>query len=454
MYPAFRDLVTVRRTGEASPLADPATPRTTGSLASRVPATVVLLGVTSLLTDVSSEMVTAILPLYLTYELRFTALQFGLYLGLAEGVQALVRIAGGVAADRRSRYKALALGGYITSAVTRLALLFTAGAWIRTTGVLLADRVGKGIRTAPRDAMISLAAAPGMLGRAFGVHRALDATGALLGPLVAFGILAALPGAYRAVFLVSFSIALVGVAVLALFVNPVRRAALPASGFRAALVHDVLRSGPLRRLALAATMLGLLTIGDAFIFLGYRRVADIRLEFFPLLFTGMSLVYLLLAVPVGRLADRIGRRVVLLAGYAVLGLVYVVLLDPPPGVLGLVAVIGGLGLFYAATDGVLMAAASELLGPRARATGLAVVATGTAIGRFGASLLFGLVWTRYGPETAFTWFAVAMPVAVLVSWRLTAPRGPGPDETAGDPVPAPVPATSAALLVPVEGAVR
>ena len=228
-------------------------------------------------------------------------------------------------------------------------------------------------------------------------------------------------------------------AVLALFVNPVRRAALPASGFRAALVHDVLRSGPLRRLALAATMLGLLTIGDAFIFLGYRRVADIRLEFFPLLFTGMSLVYLLLAVPVGRLADRIGRAVVLLAGYAVLGLVYVVLLDPPPGVLGLVAVIGGLGLFYAATDGVLMAAASELLGPRARATGLAVVATGTAVGRFGASLLFGLVWTRYGPETAFAWFAVAMPVAVLVSWRLTAPRGPGPGRDRRRPGSAPVP---------------
>jgi MFS family permease len=419
-----------------------------------VPATVVLLGVTSLLTDVSSEMVTAVLPLYLTYELRFSPLQFGLYTGLAEGVQALVRVAGGVAADRRSRYKALALGGYAMSALTRLALLFTSGAWVRTTAVLLVDRVGKGIRTAPRDAMITFSASPGMLGRAFGVHRALDATGALLGPLLAFALLAALPDAYRTVFLVSFAIALVGVAVLALFVNPVRRVQLPSERFRGVLVHDVLRSGPLRRIAAAATLLGLLTIGDAFVFLGYRRVADIRLEFFPLLFTGMSLVYMLLAVPVGRLADRVGRRVVFLAGYVVLGLVYVVLLDPPSGLPGLVAVLGGLGLFYAATDGVLMAAASELLGHRARATGLAVVATGTALGRFGGSLLFGLVWTRYGPETAFTCFAVAMPVAVLVSWRMTTPRGPGWRDPDVDPVPAPVPVASAAVPVVADGGAR
>jgi MFS family permease len=394
-----------------------------------VPATVLLLGVTSLLTDVSSEMVTAILPLYLTFELRFSAFQFGVYAAMTEGVQALVRIGGGVAADRGSRHKGVALTGYVTSAISRIAILFTGGAWVATTGVLIADRVGKGIRTAPRDAMISLASPAGMLGRSFGVHRALDAIGALTGPLLAFVILAAIPESYRAVFIVSFSAAIVGVAVLALFV-PRTRARTSVSGVRTSLVRDVLRNGPVRRIASVATLLGLLTIGDAFVFLLYRRVADIRLEFFPLLFTGVAVVYMALAVPAGRLADRVGRRAVFLVGYAILGLVYVALLEPPPGLVGLVAVVGGLGVFYAATDGVLMAATSELLGTQDRATGLAVVATGTAAGRFGAALLFGALWTRLGPESALTCFAVAMPVAVAISWKLIAPtsRAAEPDD--------------------------
>ena len=158
-----------------------------------------------MLTDVSSEMVTAVLPLYLTFELSFTALQFGGFLGIAEGVQALVRIGGGLAADRRSRHKGLAATGYGISALTRIGILFTGSSWVATTGVLLTDRVGKGIRTAPRDAMISLASPPEMLGRSFGVHHALDAVGALTGPLVAFAILAAIPEAFDAVFMVSFA---------------------------------------------------------------------------------------------------------------------------------------------------------------------------------------------------------------------------------------------------------
>ena len=116
----------------------------------RVPATVWLLGITSMLTDVSSEMVTAVLPLYLTVELTFTVLQFGLYDGLSQAVQGLVQIGGGVASDRRSNYKGMALGGYGASAVTRIAILFTGGAAPQTTALLLVDRVGKGIRTAAR----------------------------------------------------------------------------------------------------------------------------------------------------------------------------------------------------------------------------------------------------------------------------------------------------------------
>jgi MFS family permease len=268
--------------------------------------------------------------------------------------------------------------------------------------------------------MISLESPPELLGRSFGVHRSLDAIGALLGPLVAFAILAAIPDAFRAVFLVSFCFGIVGLSVLVLFV-PKSRTGAPRHGFSAALVQGVVRSAPLRRLTYAAAFLGLLTIGDAFVFLAFRRVGDIRLEFFPLLFTGVAIVYMVFAVPVGRLADRVGRRYVFLAGHLLLGVVYLALVHPPPGVVGLVVVIGGLGLFYAATDGVLMALASELLGARTRATGLAVVATGTAAGRFCAALLFGALWTWYGPDKALLAFAVTTPIAVALAWFLTVP---------------------------------
>lgn len=397
-----------------------------------VPATILLLGVTSMLTDISSEMVTAVLPLYLTYDLSFSALQFGGYVGLAEAVQASVRVAGGVAADRRSGHKRIAVAGYATSAVTRVGILAAGGSWAPTTGVLLADRFGKGVRTAPRDAMISLASDPARLGRSFGVHRSLDAIGALLGPLVAFAILASLPDAYDAVFLVSFSFALVGLAVLVLFVRPPAAHSPSSERFRTIAFREIVQNASVRRFTGAAALLGALTIGDAFVFLGYRRVADIRLEFFPLLFTGTAIVYLLAAVPIGRLADRIGRRVVFLGGYGLLAGVYLSLFVAIPAPLRLVAVIGGLGLFYAATDGVLMAAVAAVLGPRTRATGLATVSSGAAAGKLVAAVAFGALWTSFGPDAAFASFAAAMPVALAVSWRLFDPRRERPTAPLSD----------------------
>jgi MFS family permease len=386
-----------------------------------VPATVILLGITSLLTDVSSEMVTAVLPLYLTYELSFTALQFGGFLALSELVQAVMRIGGGLASDRRSGHKGLAMTGYGLSAFSRIGILVTGGAWAPTTGVLLVDRVGKGIRTAPRDAMISLASPHGMLGRSFGVHRALDAAGALAGPLVAFAILAIASDAFDSVFIVSFAFAVVGLAVLGLFVPRTRRDVAPVGGLRRAVMRDVLRNASVRRLTIATMVLGMTTISDAFVFLSYRRVADIGFEFFPLLFTGSALVYLLLAVPAGRLADRIGRRLVFVGGFGCLALVYVSLLNELQGASGLLVVVIGLGAFYAATDGVVMAAASELLGPSTRASGLALVATGTSLGRAIAAAAFGLLWARYGPDVALWCFIIAVPVAMVIAWLLTSP---------------------------------
>ena len=139
-------------------------------------------------------MVTAVLPLYLTYQVRLSPLQFGFIDGMYQGATALVRLLGGLVADRKERHKEVAATGYGASALCKLGLVAVGGAWLGTTAVLLVDRLGKGIRTAPRDSLISLDSERAGLGRSFGVHRALDTVGAMLGPLAAFVLLAQLPG--------------------------------------------------------------------------------------------------------------------------------------------------------------------------------------------------------------------------------------------------------------------
>src|SRR4051794_12210099 len=205
----------------------------------RVPRNVVMLGMVSLLTDISAEMVATVLPLYLVFTLGASPLVFGAIDGTYRGVSALVQVASGFASDRLRKPKEVAGLGYVISAVGKVALV-TAGNTIGGIGAIVAfDRVGKGIRTAPRDALISLSSAKENLATSFGVHRAMDSAGAMLGPIIAFGILLAAPARFDAVFVVSTMFAVLGVAVLVLTVQgrPRRapKADSEAPSFRAAL---------------------------------------------------------------------------------------------------------------------------------------------------------------------------------------------------------------------------
>jgi nitrate/nitrite transporter NarK len=158
--------------------------------------TVVVLGTVSLLTDISAEMVTAVLPLYFVLTLHLSPIAFGIMDGLYTGATALLRIVGGYVADRLRRRKAVAAVGYGISAVAKLALAAAASAPV-IGAIIVADRAGKGLRTAPRDALISLSVPESLLGRAFGVHRAMDSAGAFAGPLVALAVLSAVGTAAR-----------------------------------------------------------------------------------------------------------------------------------------------------------------------------------------------------------------------------------------------------------------
>ncbi|MCX4524601.1 MULTISPECIES: MFS transporter [unclassified Streptomyces] len=388
---------------------------------SAVPGTVLALGLVSMVTDVSAEMVTAVLPLYLMVGLGMSPLAFGALDGLHQGATALLRLAGGRIADRTRRRKLVAGTGYALSAVCKAALLAVSTPW-SVAAVLAADRTGKGLRTAPRDALISLSCPPGEQGRAFGVHRALDTAGALLGPLAAFGVLWLAVDGYDAVFTVSFCVAVLGVVLLALFVREAPATATgPVAATRPAqpAFRTLLRIPGLRRLCLTAALLGVFTVGDAFLYLLLQRRLDLPAAYFPLLPVATAAVFLLGALPAGRLADRVGRHRVFLAGHLPLIGACLLLLAPwPAGPLLAVGVPALLGLFYAATDGVLMAAAGPLLPPDLRATGLAVLQTAQALARFAGSLLFGAAWTLWGPSPAL-WAAAAGLLAALAvaAWR-------------------------------------
>lgn len=375
---------------------------------------VLALGAVSLITDVSSEMVTAVLPVYLMIGLHLSPAAYGVVDGTYTGATALLRLVGGYVADRTRRRKFVAGLGYGFSAVAKLGLL-AAGSTVGAIGAVIAiDRTGKGLRTAPRDALITLSTQPQYYGRAFGVHRMMDTVGAFAGPLVALGILAATAQAYDAVFVASFCIAAFGVLVLVLFVRDRRGTQPPKGVVKPTALGDLLRIAPVRRLVLAACLAGTVTIGDGFVYLLLQRREELSVGWFPLLAVGTNLSYLLLAAPLGVLADRIGRQKVVLAGYSALLLVYLLLFGPLGGWPLLVVVLTLYGVFYAATDGVLIALAGPVLPSGVRTTGIALIQTGQALSYLVSSVLFGLAWTVWGPATAIQVAAALVAVALLV----------------------------------------
>lgn len=397
-------------------------PRPGGTARARVSGTVVALGLVSLVTDASAEMVTAVLPLYLMYGLSLGYLQLGALDALYTGATALLRLAGGHLADRLARPKAVAVVGYSPSALTKLGLPAVGGSLGGLSAVVAIDRAGKGIRTAPRDALITQSTPAPELGRAFGVHRALDTAGALLGPLLAFGLIAAIPGGYDVVFSTSFCLAAIGVLILVFFVTqPHRAIARKAVSLRAGL--SVITAPGLRRLVLAAGLLGLVTVGDMFLYVAVQRTANLPPAVLPVLPLGTALTFMLAAIPLGRLADRIGRWRLFLGGHGLLLGAYLLVASGTEGRIAAGVVLLLHGLFYAASDGVLMAHAAPFIPDHLRGTGLAVVQTAQAVARALGAVGFGAMAALADPGPTFAIFGIGLALAIVAGVRLMMPRG-------------------------------
>ena len=390
-------------------------PKGASRATAKVSSVVIALGIVSLLTDISSESVTAILPLYITGVIGLSTVAYGVIDGVYQGVSAFVRIAGGWAADKSDQPKWIAFFGYAISAVARVGLLF-ATSFAAITTVLAIDRLGKGARTAPRDALIATSSRPENLGRSFGMHRMLDTIGAALGPLIAFVILLVIPDGFSTVFVVSLAFALLGVAVLGIIVPNRRPRAEHATAEtpRRKFSWKQLNDPRLRKLLIVSALFGLLTIGDGFIYLVLQSRGAFAAEWFPLLYVGTNVAYLSLSLPLGRLADRVGRGRVFIAGYLALLAAYLSAAVPFAGLPITLLCLLLLGVFYAATDGVLSALATQFTPTGSTATGIAAAQTVVAVSRLVASTGFGFLWFFAGRGPAMLIVAIALAVAIPI----------------------------------------
>jgi MFS family permease len=414
---------------------------------------VVWIGLVSLLTDVSAEMITSILPLYLFMVLRLSPLEVGWIDGLLNGMAAMARVWFAHWADHRQQLKSVAFAGYALSALSRVGLFVAGlGGWISVAAVLLLDRLGKGIRTAPRDAMIARWSTAAKLGAAFGVHRAMDAVGALTGPLIASALLFAWPERFDLVFAVSLGFACAGLLVLgrrvprppppaldAAAAGDPDTAGTTATDAGSAAAWSSLRDS-LRRLARAPTaalcagsaLLALFTVSDGLVYAGLQARGVLSAASMPLMFVATAAVFMALAWPLGRLADRHGPLRVFAAGHVALVALYALLASggswpwtvPQAGLVVLTVAL--MGVYYAATDGVVMALAARGLPADLQTTGMALVASAIGLARLGSSVLFGWCWTTWSQDVALSVFAAglgaALAVALLAMKRWTAHR--------------------------------
>ena len=304
--------------GAAEPLAHAAHPRVPAltpsvpvpSTAVRLPRTVIVLGCVSFLNDAASEMITPLLPIFLTATLGAGPAVVGLVEGVAEATASVLKLLAGRLADRGVSAKGLVLGGYGLANLARPAIGFALG-WPFVLLLRFLDRVGKGIRTAPREALIAGAAAPSIRGRAFGFHSAMDNAGAALGPLIAFVLLGAGVALGR-VFLWSVVPGILVVSLLAFGVPkgaPLeRRAAPPPLRFRGL-------DRRLRALIVASGVLALATVPEVFVVL-WAREAGLPVAWVPLAWAAASFAKMLISYPAGALSDRVGRLPLLLGGWS------------------------------------------------------------------------------------------------------------------------------------------
>ncbi len=385
------------------------------------------LGLVSFFTDISSEMTLTLLPLFLTNVLGVAVPIVGLIEGGAEATSSLLKIVSGWFSDRSGQRKPFTVFGYGLSSLVK-PLLALAGSWPPVLAIRFADRLGKGVRTSPRDALIAESSPEGQRGRAFGWHRAADTSGALLGLVLATLVIWLTQRndilmeqeTFQHIVLWGAIPGFIAVAILIWKVHETGKP-LPAAGLAAGLRGE----GSLRRqlqdvgsgLWKFLIVMAIFTLGnssDAFLLLRIQNVGLTVLQISMVLVV-YNLLYALVALPAGILSDRIGRKNLLLAGWGVYALIYLGFARAGNGPTAVLLYIT-YGLYYAATDGVSRAFVSDLAVGRRQATAYGLYHAVVGLVALPASVLAGVLWTQLSPAAPFYTGAILAGVAALLLW--------------------------------------
>jgi MFS family permease len=386
----------------------------------RIPRTVWTLGFVSLLMDSSSELIHALLPLYMVGSLGASVLLVGIIEGIAEAIALIVKVFSGYWSDVTRRRKPLVLAGYGLAALTKLVFPLAASlAWVVAARFL--DRIGKGVRGAPRDALVADVTPPAVRGAAFGLRQALDTVGAILGPLLAVVAIGAFAGNFQAAFWIAVIPAL---SCVLLIVVGVREPAPAQQATRGRRIHwREVRRLP-RAFVLVTAIAALLTLArfsEAFLVLRARNVG-LSDEQAPWVMVAMALVYALAAYPAGRAADR-GHAGTLLAGGMLALVASDVVLAADASPTGAIAGAALWGLHMALTQGLLAALVAATAPGELRGTAFGVFNLAGGVALLVASALAGALWEVAGPAATFTAGAVFTALA-LAAWLLSRHRLP------------------------------
>ncbi len=367
------------------------------------------LGAVSFFTDVSSEMIYPLLPVFLSTVLGANAGFIGAIEGAAESTAALLKLASGWWSDRVSRRKPMVVAGYALASLVR-PLIAVAQSATQVLLIRVSDRVGKGIRSSPRDALIADSVHPSMRGKAFGIRSAADNAGALLGPLIAFALLRYFHLTLRTVFWLSAIPAAIAVIVAVVGIREVERRSV-ATGKKARLA-----GGMGGRFWAFLTVIFIFTLGnstDAFLLLRAKELG-VPVALAPIIWALLNGVKSLSNVPGGVLSDRLGRRPILVAGWVVYAAVYF-LFSHATHAWQAWALFAGYGIFFGLTEGTELAIVADVVPQEQRGAAYGWYYLAIGIGALPASLIFGVLWDRFGSPVAFgVGAAVALLAAILM----------------------------------------
>lgn len=376
----------------------------------KVEKNVFFMGLTSLLTDVSSEMIYPLLPLFLSTVLGVGTAFIGLIEGVAESTASIIKVFSGWLSDKINKRKPIVLWGYTLSSISKPLLALSGSGW-HVLGLRFFDRVGKGIRTAPRDALIADSSPKEEIGKSFGFHRAMDTLGAVLGPLLAFILLPLFGGQYRWVFLCSAIPAIASVAVLAFFVSERKRI---AEG-QVPKINLGLWKELSPKFLIFVFIFTLFTLGNssnAFLIIRAQGVG-VPIVLIPILYLFFNVVYSSFATPSGMLSDRIGRKKVIFLGLLIYSLTYFGFAFAFNAI-HMWVLFAIYGIYYGLTEGTARAFVADFIPSSIRATAYGVYHTCIGLALLPASIIMGILWQTLGATVAFSFGAVLAGVAAVL----------------------------------------